>query len=400
MHFSFITPGVLALSMAVAFPVQASALREALDAAVARSAEAEGARVRGADIEARRERAGRWLAGPPELAGSYKSDAWADDRGLSEAELGVSVPLWLPGQRAASRAYAEDGQARSETGRIALRLALAGELRDSLWRVAASDAEAELARARVAWTRELAEDMARQVKAGEKAETDRLLAVTEQLAAERAAAEAEQTARAAQSLWRRLTGREPLAPEPETVAAAGEPDAHPALAALAAARREAKSALALAEADDRDAPSVGLAATRERAERNLPSESSLTLSFNIPLGARAEQGERHAELAARLAELDAEYVLTRDRLVLERADAERSLALAEQAARLAAEQRRLALQNRAHARRALGLGEIALLDFNRIDTLAFEAERGARLAELAVGAARARLNQALGVLPQ
>lgn len=394
MRFTF-----LALGLALALPARASELGTALEAAFARSPEASAAQAASAEFGARAERAERWTAGAPALAGSYKSDQWQDDRGLRETELGVSVPLWLPGERAASRAFAEDGRRRSETELAALRLALAGELRSALWTLEAARAEAELAEQRLALAKTLAEDIARQVQAGEKAESDRLLVLSERLGAERTLAEARLAAQVAETAWRRMTGLPPVIASVETRATAPEPEAHPVLRALAAARVETKAELELARASGRESPSLGVAATRERAERNLPNESSLTLSFSLPLGEHAEQGEREARLNTRLAELDARYVQTRDSLALERTAAESALEQAERVTALAAEARTLAVANREHARRALSLGELSLIDFNRIDALAFEAERGARLAETALGLAVARLNQVFGVLP-
>ena len=60
----------------------------------------------------------------------------------------------------------------------------------------------------------------------------------------------------------------------------------------------------------------------------------------------------------------------------------------------------VALRDRlSNVERARNAGEISLVEFVRAQAASFEAELASTTAEVQVGAARARLNQSLGVLP-
>ena len=70
--------------------------------------------------------------GPPSLGGGFVSDGIKNARGGREAELSLATPLWLPGEGTASRRVADADLSRLTAQQLAQRLAVAGEVRESL----------------------------------------------------------------------------------------------------------------------------------------------------------------------------------------------------------------------------------------------------------------------------
>ena len=210
-------PGLLAIHLAV-MPAQAQTLADALEQAWARHPQAAAFAARDDEARARAELAGGITPGPPALSLSSLNDRLNRNRGKQEWEAEMAVPLWLPGQQAARQDEAESAAAEVAARNRALRLQVAGEVREAWWRVAAARNTRDLAQRRAAAARALEADVLRRYKAGDLARIDANLAQGERLAAEAEAVEAEALLFAAEQDWRNLTG---LA-APATLAAEGE----------------------------------------------------------------------------------------------------------------------------------------------------------------------------------
>ncbi|MFX7090657.1 TolC family protein, partial [Acinetobacter baumannii] len=83
--------------------------------------------------------------------------------------VALGVPIWLPGQRAARGELADAQLAEADARARLARLAVAGELRDRVWQLAAAAAEQEVLRRRVLNATSLRDDVARRVSAGDLA---------------------------------------------------------------------------------------------------------------------------------------------------------------------------------------------------------------------------------------
>jgi len=147
-------------------------LKQAFKAAWARQPEARAARARRDAVGARRQTADSWLAEPPSLDVSYKTDQLNRDQGSREYEAGLAMPLWLPGERAGQRALAEVEGAALEGQLEAVRLRTAGEVREAWWSLALARIDLEAAEARRQNAERLAADVARRVKAGALSRAD------------------------------------------------------------------------------------------------------------------------------------------------------------------------------------------------------------------------------------
>ncbi|WP_084018135.1 TolC family protein [Azoarcus olearius] len=380
-------------------------LARALDAAWQRTQAGTEAQVALARAEAEQAAADSLLAEPPALELSHRSDRWHDNKGARENEVGLALPLWLPGQRSARQAAAEAGRALAHVGEDADRLRLAGEVREAAWALAGLDAEAAVAEAQLRYLRALAADVERRVQAGELARTDAIAARAEALAAQAAFSEARERRHAAMTRWQTLTGLDaPADPrEPDTVPAAagddGLPATHPGLRLAAQAVEHARRGVEVARTDRAAPPELTLSYRREVGESGAAAERSITVGLRVPFGTDARNrplaAAAQGELAqAQVAELRLRQQLAGDLLVA------RGALQAAQAQAEAARERAGLLRERAQLiDKAFRAGEAALPELLLAASAATQGEAGRARQDAALGLARARLQQVSGILP-
>lgn len=397
----------------------AATLRQAYEAAWQRQPEARAAQARADAVRARAEQADGWLADAPAIEISGRSDRYNRDAGTREYELGLTLPLWRPGERSRAQALAA-AEADSLAGTLTQsRLQLAASVREAWWALQRARLDRELADARIAHAKTLAADVARRVQAGELARAD-----GHQAASALAAARSEQAAAVlaeaeAAQLLQALTGLPPAASQearPEALPPAGTPvpesatsedgatpqadTAHPLLNALSTEAERARRQQALAASQGSGPPELTLSTTHERDAYGERYADSLTLALRIPFGAGGAS-------RARVAEASAERIAAETRLEAERQRLRADIALARarvdaQARRLdaAAERDRLAAETRSFYDKAFRLGETDLPTRLRIELDAVEAERAHARARIDAAEAVSRLRQALGLLPE
>lgn len=382
-------------------------LRQAFDAAWARQPEAATLQLRRDAAAAQGRAAQAWTPEAPALELSNRSDRWHDNQGVRELEAGVSVPLWLPGERSRSGALADAGARAVESRADAARLRVAEALREAHWAWQRSAVDAAVARDQQAAARRLADDVARRLKAGDLARSDQHQADGAVAAADAALAQAIAARTLAEQRWRAVVGPVFMAPvaddaaptmEPEPVTPA--PDAHPALRDLQDRAAVADRAAALAALRTRANPELLLATTRERDGRGEPTLRTITLGIRIPFGAGDRQAAVAATARAEATELDVERALAADRLAGEAAAARAQVEAAK--VQLAAAERRaqLAAESRGFFDKSFRLGEADLPTRLRIEAEAAEAQRQAARSRIDLAAAISHWRQALGLLPE
>lgn len=377
-------------------------LRTALDAAWQRAVaarESDGQRRR---AEADRAAAGSFWAAPPSLALSHRNDRLQSNAGKRETEIGVAVPLWLPGQRAARSGTVEAAVAQALAAEQAARLRLAGEVREAAWQLTASQAEVTQADIQAQALKQLADDVERRVRAGDLARADALAAQAEQWSASALQSEARQLLQAARARWTLLTG---LTAGPD-LSAATPADAAPASASLhpelqlaGQARELARKRVELMRHSRRDAPELSVGVRQDVPGRAEGSQGSLVVGLRLPFG--TDDRNRPLEAAA-LAELD--VAETHEQRLRERIDSD--IAAAREAQRSAETQldaesaRAGLLRERASLiDKSFRAGETPLPDLLRALAAAAQADSAVARQTAALGLARARLQQTLGLLP-
>ena len=383
-------------------PAGTVSLRVALDAAWQRAVaarESDGQRRR---AEADRAVAANFWAAPPSIEISQRTDRLQGNAGKRETEIGVAVPLWLPGQRAARSGTAQAAAAQALAAEQVARWRLAGELRETIWQMAALQAEAAEADTQADALKQLADDVERRVRAGDMARADALAAQAEQLAAAALQSGARQRLQAARGRWTLLTG---LSAAPELTAAAAVDEApamaapHPELQLASQTADLARKRVELMRLSRRDAPELTLGARQDTPGRAEASQGSLVVGLRLPFGT---EGRNRPLEAAALAELDVaqtQELRLRERLDSDIATARDAQRSAE--AQLDAETARAALlrERATLIDKSFRAGESPLPDLLRALAAAAQADSAVARQTAARGLARAHLQQALGLLP-
>jgi len=375
-------------------------LRQALDAAWQRSLEASESRSRQARAQADREVTQSWLAGAPAVSLGQREGRTGAPPGSRETEVGLALPLWRLGHRAAGGQAAQSESGWAIAYEQAERLRLAGRLREVIGAVYLAEAELQQAQRHVETLSQLAEDVQRRVRAGDLAPADALAARSELLAAQAQASAARQALGTQQVQWRLLTGL-PVPKFQTTVAStqAEIPDSHPELLLASAAIDLGQRRAELARVQRTDSPELMLGMRQERPGQGVSAQSTVVMSIKVPVGGQVYQQPR---IAAALGELD--IAQTQAQRTRERLSAELALAqsqLSQSVYQLEGERERAALlAERAQLiDKSFRAGESALPEMLRALAAAANAQSAYARQKINHQMAISRLEQALGLLP-
>ncbi len=340
-------------------------------------------------------------AAAPSLELGVRSDQFNRNRGALENDLGLVLPLWLPGERSGARAAAE-AEGTALAGRAdSLRLQLAQVVRDAWWGWQAQQNEVALAADRLGAATRLRDDVARRFAAGDLSRAD--LNQAEGVLSLVRAQQAETDAAEALARYRleSLTGAPAVATgwQHETVPVqAGE--AHPLLREWQGRSELARRNAELARVQSRSNPELAVSTRRDRAADGERADQTWALSLRIPFGDGPRHDARVATANAEAIEASVELERLRERLVREADAGRRQVAAARQQLAAAEERARLARENRGYYEKSFRLGETDLPARLRIEAEAFEAERALGRARIALGQGISQLRQSLGLLPE
>ena len=409
----------LAASSAAADPhavnaANSTTLKQAFDAAWQRQPEALAQLARQDAAAAAQQAATRWTAEPVALELSSKTDRLNQNLGRDETVAGISVALWLPGERTRTLAVA-DAQARAATSRVrAAQLRTAAQVREAYWVWQRAHLDHGLAGALLSQAQQLAKDVAKRVRAGDMARADQHQADGALASAEAALAEATGARVSAAQRLRALTGWMPqTAAQPATgVAAGAEPvpavpaDAdqlyarHPVVAELQDSAELAQRSAELAHVQTRANPELTLAASRDRGQWDEAYQHSITLGLRIPLGSSSSNLAKRASAQADAIEAEALARLERERLQGDVEAARVGLASAQTQLEASQQRAQLARESRTFFQKSFQLGETDLPTRLRIEREAIDAERQVARSQIDRAAAQSALLQTLGLLPQ
>jgi cobalt-zinc-cadmium efflux system outer membrane protein len=405
--------GVLAQAAEAHLPdARAPTLPLVFEAAWLRQPEAQALAARREAAHAQQQAARSWTPEPVALELAAKTDRLNRNLGTREYEIGLAIPLWLPGERGRSQALADAEGRALESRTLAARLRVAASVREAWWSWQRARAERDAAHGQLEHVQGIAADVGRRVKAGDLARADQHQADGAVAAAEAAVAQAEASLTAARQRLAALTALPTIGapldaastyaePEPATTAALpGEADAHAELVDLRDRTAVAEGAAALAATRTRASPELIVATTRERGALAEPYQQTFTVGLRVPFGAGARHDARLASARAEALELQAQMALERARLAGE-AEAARARCDAARAQLKAAERRaQLARESRGFFDKSFRLGETDLPTRLRIEAEATDAERQAARARIELAAAISAWRQALGLMPQ
>ena len=375
-------------------------LREALDKAWARNAEANTLEARQAEIAAQRTAASSLFPDAPALELSNRSDRYTDNRGQEELEAGVSLPLWLPGQQTARAEEVVAAEANLNQAMQALRLKLAGEVREALWATALAESQVVVVEHHLETTRKLEDDVERRVAAGDLAQTDLNLAQNDTLIVQAALLEAETRLFQVGQSYSILVGAPPIAAEQEDVQLAPTTlDDHPRLMAARSAIAYAQAQLHVANAARRDSPELTLSTRRERRDDADPYDQSIGIALRLPFATEARNRPLTASAETTLTQTQVQYEQMRRQLEVEIKQTEQGFQAAQQALTISATQQRLTAENGVLLQKSFDFGELSLVLLLQAKNAAFTAEQAYTQQKITLALSKARLNQARGILP-
>ena len=130
--------GSAALAQPPATPLTLTTL---FDRAWAQQPEAQSAALRRESAQAARSGASSWTAEPAALELQAKTDRPGSNQGSREYEVGVALPLWLPGERARKAALGDAEIKAVDSRRLAAQLQLAATVREAWWALQRAQAE-------------------------------------------------------------------------------------------------------------------------------------------------------------------------------------------------------------------------------------------------------------------
>ena len=375
-------------------------LHDAMELAWRVSPQAQALEARRSEVMVRREAAAALLPSAPAASASYRSDQLTRNAGQREFDAELGLPLWLPQEQATRLGLVDAEQAELDAAAAALRLAIAGELRDALWAAALAENEMQLARERLQAAAALEKDVARRVDAGYLATTDLLVAQGETLAARGALLDREAQLAQARRSYALLSGGAEL---PEAgVEAPREPPAqesHPALLAARTAIALATARVRVAAKARRENPELALFARNERAGAADPYSTSVGVKVRVPLAGAAYSQPAVAAAQTELAQAEAEYRLLQQSLAAGVNRAQQDMDYALQHVELAQKQQTNGAENLKLVQKAFDLGERDLPSLMRARAAAQQADLALAQKKIALARARADLNQAQGILP-
>jgi outer membrane protein, heavy metal efflux system len=386
-------------------PIVPHPLQYALEAAWVRHPEARSAPLRHEALQAQRRVADAWTPEPAALEAATRTDRLTRHQGLREFEVGVAVPLWLPGERSRTAAAADGELAALDSRTAAAKWRLAASVRDAWWTLQMARQDHASADARLVAARLLAADVERRVKAGDLARVDQNHAETVVAGATAEAALARAREMAAALAWGALVGPYALdpavdgPPEPEPPGSASVAPSHPVVREAVDKVEALRRSLALGQLQRRGHPELKLLTTRERGSSAEPYGQSVTVGVRIPIGSDDRHRARTANLSADLIEAEAALAATQLQLQADVDGARGRVAAARTA--LQASERRAALssQTEGFIDKAYRAGEVDLPTRLRAGAESADAVRESQRARLELHRAISSWRQALGLLP-
>jgi len=343
-----------------------------------------------------------WMAGIPSLAFNYYDDGRLDDRGQMEAQYGVVLPMWRPGEKRDSAALGTRYQQQVARWESALALELAGRLRGILADITEAETLLGIEREATTTAGELLRVTTALSEAGALARLDVMQAENLLLEQRKREMQAEAALVDAEISYGLLSGlaQRPAAAHTEQQANAQEiASTHPLLQYLQSEVDVATAGIKQSEIAAKGNPQLGLGSRRERGDGTIPYTDTINISLTIPFGGKSWVSAQTS--SARRQKVDAEvlYLNTERRLQQALHEVEHELFLADQALPLAEQQAALGRARQTMAQTAFAEGEVTLAQVMPAIQEARSAQRELELLLLQRQRLVTEFNQIIGVLP-
>jgi outer membrane protein TolC len=347
-------------------------------------------------------RGASWIAGYPMIYLQFIDDAAFGQNGGQDIQSGYQIPFWMWGQRKAGQQVAEEARKSTELFALALKHEVAGLVRDALWNLRLVENRRELARQIYGVSERLTAVVRRRVELGDLARADLLLAESDQLEKKTALVQAEAEVMHARKAYQNLTrlNRAPRAFEEKQSPLRQFDERHPAMAAANALVARAQAEVEFTRLSKQGTqPSLMLGTDSARGTHRESFNTGTNVVLQIPIGG----GAWNAPYVAQANVFLTERIAQREALwrSLERAlhEAIHRLEVDRAALEIANRRKAIAETQLGMSRLAFETGEIALIDYLKIQSGAQAAIRDAAERAILVQRDTAIYNQVVGVTP-
>ncbi|PHZ86505.1 TolC family protein [Paremcibacter congregatus] len=344
-------------------------------------------------------RAESFFANTPEISLSHQNDRFGSDQGLREWESSLEMPLWLPGQKSASKQKARMSEKEAEAYQDLSLWYVWGQVRELLWQVKLAEAGLDESRNSLEMAMALDRDIARKISAGLLPQRDSLLSKKEVMSRRMEFITAQKEYIHAAKQYESVTGLNQM---PEQIEEFSVPDDE-ALAAPVLVLADAN--VEFLQADYREkskewsvAPRLSLGVRREKSsylDRNI---DSVSLGLSVPLGGGVHMGPKRAEAALALAEAERQREIVKREHRLHLHEAEHELEVCKSQLPLTQSHLELAQENLRLSQKAFDLGEGNLLELLKVREQFFMSSSQNSLRNIECKRAIARHNQIKGVV--
>jgi len=333
---------------------------------------------------------------------SYLSDAWNNNKGISETEFGVEVGLWRLRERQITNALGQAYGQRVDDFEIYLHWLASGRVRSVLATIAGAQQALAREEALSEKLEEIRQSVEKIVSAGELADIELLRLEQEIFEQQLAVLTASSLLIDAQREYRVVTGLEilPASYAEEQVAEIDTiPSTHPLLRLLASEVEIAKRDSRRLALSSREHSTINLGIRREKTGDMLPSVDTLGFGVTIPLGGKRQSLPVVADARAEATRAEVELINRKRDLERELHEAEHELGVNSEArgissARVALAERRVAM--------SLAAFDEAEMDLEQVLRVRLELVEVARAHDALLQEQRsliARYNQAVGEIP-
>lgn len=349
------------------------------------------------------QRSSSWVAGYPMLYLQYIDDAlFGHDEGITNVQSGYQIPLWMWGQKDASQRVTDQSKQAVERYIRALKHEVAGLVRDSLWTLRLVENRRELARQIYDVAEKLTAVVQRRVELGDLARADLLLAESDQLEKKTTLVQAEAEVMHARKAYQNLTRmrRAPRNVEEPLSALKQFDERHPSLAAANASVERAQAEVELTRLSKQgNQPTILVGTDSTQIDRSGAMGTGTNIVLQVPVGGDDWHAPQVAQSNLALNEKIVQRETLRRQLEKALHEAQHTLEVDKAALAIAERRKAIAETQIRMSRIAFEAGEIALIDYLKIQAGAQAAIRDAAERSILVQKDTATYNQVIGVTP-
>lgn len=354
------------------------------------------------EVQALNRRSDSLIAGYPLIYLQWIDDRIMSDRGQVAIQTGYQIPVWMWGQRSASRAVANQAEKSANLFAGALKHEVAGLVRDVLWNLELVQNRHGLARQVYEVSQQLVSAVRRRVELGDLARSDLLMAESDLLEKKSLLTLAEAEVMHGRKAYENLTRmtRAPKVFEEKQSRTTEIHEQHPAVAAANALIERAQAEVEYTRLSKQgNQPSILIGTEHDRGNRQDSFNNGTNLTLQIPIGGDSYNGPFVAQANIALTQKIADRGSLLRQLEKALHEAEHNLEVDKATLEIANERKSIAETHIKMSRMAFEAGEIPLIDYLKIQATAQAAIRDAAERAILLKRDTAFYNQVVGVVP-